>query len=304
MSAKDKGLAGLVALVWGVNFVAAQIGMESFPPLLLVSMRFTLVALPAVFFVRPPGNGAKTVVAAGASMGLMQFALLYTAMHWGMPAGLASLVLQVQTVFTVSIAAVMLRERPTTYQVVGIAIGVLGMAIVGWRHMVAAPALPFIMTIAAAASWALGNVLVRRRPPRDGFSMVVWTALIPPIPLFALSLMLEGWPAIVDSVTHASMRSLFGLAFLIYGASMAGYGIWNLLLSRYSASSVSPWSMLVPPIGMVTAFFYSGEVPGILGLVGGAVVIAGVLMALGVGSGWSSRGSAPSGVPAVEPPGL
>jgi O-acetylserine/cysteine efflux transporter len=114
---------------------------------------------PAVFFVRPPGNGWKTVVACGFAMGAGQFGLLYTALSWGMPAGLASLVLQVQTVFTVVIASLWLRERPTPYQLAGIAVGVVGMAVVGAKHLAAAPILPFLMTVAAAASWATGNVL-------------------------------------------------------------------------------------------------------------------------------------------------
>lgn len=302
MSGRDKALAALVALIWGVNFVMARMGMESFPPLLLAAIRFALVAFPAVLFIRPPGNGAATVIGAGASMGFFQFGLLYSAIHLGMPVGLASLVLQVQTVFTVIIAAVVLRERPTRYQVAGIGVGILGMAVVGWKYVVDAPALPFLMTIAAAASWALGNVVTRRRPPRDGFSMVVWTALVPPLPLFALSCVFEGWPAITHAVTHVSGRSLLGLVFVTYLASMVGYGIWNLLLSRHAASAVAPWSLLVPPIGMITAYVYSGERPGMAGFVGGAVVIVGVLMALGVGE--RPRPDVPSARPAAEPPGL
>lgn len=303
MPPRDKALAGLVALIWGVNFVAAQMGMESFPPLLMAALRFVLVAIPAVFLVRPPGNGARTVVTAGATMGMLQFGLLYSGMHLGMPAGLASLVLQVQTVFTVIIAALVLRERPTAYQVTGIVIGVTGMAIVGWKHMAQAPALPFLMTVAAAASWALGNVIVRRSPPRDGFSMVVWTALVPPIPLAVLSWLVEGPDAIVHAFTGVTWRAVLGLAFVAYMASMVGYGIWNLLLSRYPASAVAPWSMLVPPIGMVTAYLYSGEVPGVLGVIGGAVVIVGVLMALGVGTN-AVTARRTRGRPAAEPPGL
>ncbi|MDO5626833.1 MAG: EamA family transporter [Mobilicoccus sp.] len=303
MPVRDQMIALAVVLIWGVNFVAAQIAMESLPPLLTAAMRFTLVAIPAVFFIAPPGNGIRTIIAAGLSMGTLQFGLLYSAMHFGMPAGLASLVLQVQTVFTVVIAAVMLRERPTIYQVTGIGIGIAGMTVVGWQYMAAAPALPFLMTVAAAASWALGNVLVRRRPPRNGFSFVVWSALVSPIPLFVLSLTLEGWPLIVESVTNVTVRSLVGLAFITYLASMAGYGGWNLLLSRHAASTVAPWSMLVPPLGMLAAFVYSGERPGLVGLIGGAIVITGVLMALGVGHRWLRR-QPPSQRPASEPPGL
>lgn len=303
MPRKDALLALAVAVVWGVNFVAASIGMESVPPLLFAAMRFTLVAIPAVFFVRPPGNGWKTVVACGFAMGAGQFGLLYTALSWGMPAGLASLVLQVQTVFTVVIASLWLRERPTPYQLAGIAVGVVGMAVVGAKHLAAAPILPFLMTVAAAASWATGNVLTRRRPPRDGFSLVVWSALVSPVPLLALSLLVEGWERDWAALTTMSPRSVVGLAFVTYGASMLGYGLWNLLLSRHAASTVAPWSMLVPPIGTIAAYFYSGEEPGWIGVLGGVVVTVGVLMALGVRPG-VVRMDQPRRRPAAEPPGL
>ncbi|WP_230082626.1 EamA family transporter [Arsenicicoccus cauae] len=282
MPRKDTFLACVVILIWGVNFVAAKYGMEAIPPLLFAALRFMLVAFPAVLFVRPPGNGWRTVLACGATMSAGQFALLYTAMNLGMPAGLASLVLQIQTVFTVGIAALVLRELPTRWQVAGIAIGVAGMVVVGWEFMAAAPVLPFLMTIAAAASWGMGNVLTRRRPPRDGFSLVVWSALVAPVPLLGLSLWLEGWERDLHALTHLTTTSVLGLAFVTYGASMAGYGLWNLLLSRHAASTVSPWSMFVPVIGTVAAYFYNGETPTVVGLVGAVVIILGVLMALGV----------------------
>lgn len=282
MPRKDMLLASIVVLIWGVNFVAAKLGMEVVPPLLFAALRFSLVALPAVFFVRPPGNGWRTVVGAGLTMGLGQFGLLYSAMQLGMPAGLASLVLQVQSVFTVAIAALVLRELPTRWQVAGIALGVLGMLVVGWQFVASAPVLPFLMTIAAAASWGMGNVLTRRRPPRDGFSLVVWSALVPPVPLFLLSVLMEGWEADRHALTHLTPMSLVGLAFVTYLASMAGYGLWNLLLSRHAASVVAPWSMFVPVVGTVAAYFYNGERPTTAGLVGAVVIIVGVLMALGV----------------------
>lgn len=282
MPRRDMGLAAIVVLVWGVNFVAAKYGMEVVPPLLFAAMRFTLVALPAVFFVKPPGNGWKTVLGVGATMSAGQFGLLYSAMNLGMPAGLAALVLQAQTVFTIAIAAMVLRERPTRVQLVGVAVAVTGMVVVGAQFMASAPWLPFLLTIAAAASWGTGNVLTRRRSPRDGFSLVVWSALVAPVPLFLASLLLEGWDRDVHALTHLTMPALAGLAFVTYGASMLGYGIWNLLLSRHSAAVVAPWSMFVPPIGTVAAFFYNGEKPTPLGILGGVITIAGVLLALGV----------------------
>lgn len=282
MPRRDVGLAMVVILIWGVNFVAAKIGMAVFPPLLFASLRFLLVAVPAVFFVPWPGNGWRTVVGCGLTMSVGQFALLYTSMTYGMPAGLASLVLQVQSVFTVLLAALVLREVPGRWQVVGIGLGVLGMVFVGWQFMASAPILPFLGTVAAAASWGLGNVLTRRRPPRSGFSLVVWSALVAPLPLLGLSLAIEGWERDLHALTHVTWSSLLGLAFVTYLASMVGYGLWNLLLSRHAASRVAPWSMLVPVVGTVAAYVYDGERPTPAGALGAVVIIVGVLMALGV----------------------
>lgn len=309
MPRRDVLLASLVVLVWGVNFVAARIGMEVFPPLLLAGLRFAMVAVPAVFFVKSPGNGWRTVVGVGVAIGVAQFGLLYTAMMLGMPAGLASLVLQVQTVFTVLIAALALGELPTRLQSLGIAIGVGGMSIVGWQYVAVAPPLPFLLTVLSAVAWASGNVLTRRRPPRSGFSLVVWSALVAPIPLFALSWWLEGPERIAFAFSHVTLRSFLGLAFVAYAASMIGYGLWNALLSRHAAATVAPWSMFVPVVGAIAAWVYNGELPTPAGIAGGIVTVVGVLLALGVGAQWLRRGRAADDTPDLahppaEPPGL
>lgn len=304
MPRKDVGLAALVILIWGVNFVCANLAMESLPPLFMAAVRFTLVALPAVFFVKPPGMGWKPVLLSGLFMGALQFGLLYTGMNLGMPAGLASLVLQVQSLFTVTLAAIVLGERPDRLKVIGILIGILGMTIVGWQYLVHAPLLPFFLTVLAALGWAAGNVTTRRHPPRNGFSLVVWSALVPPVPLLLASMVLEGPSTGFHGLAHISLRSVIGVAFIAYGASMIGYGLWNLLLSRHSAATVSPWSMFVPVVGAVAAYFYNGELPSLAGIIGAAVTVAGVLLALGVGDRVFKKPDVPEPVPPVEPPGL
>ena len=121
---RDTLLAVLVASLWGFNFVVIDWGMGSVPPLLFAAIRFTVVAVPACFFVPRPPVPFRTVAAVGAFMSLGQFGLLYLSMHLGMPPGLAALVLQAQVVFTIVIAAVVLRERPSRAQVAGVALGV------------------------------------------------------------------------------------------------------------------------------------------------------------------------------------
>lgn len=131
MNLRDSMLACLVALVWGLNFVAIDGGMHGVPPLLFLSIRFVLVVLPAVFFVPRPEASWRTLALVGGFMSLGQFGFPYTSLDAGMPPGLAALVLQAQVIFTISIAAGVLRELPTGAQVTGVALGTIGLVVVG-----------------------------------------------------------------------------------------------------------------------------------------------------------------------------
>ena len=112
MPTRSAALLVLVAAVWGVNFVLIHVGLEHFPPLLFTALRFTCMALPAVFFVGRPRVAWKWVLAFGFLLGVVKFGLLFLALDLGMPPGLSSLLLQVQVIFTVLITGVVLAERP------------------------------------------------------------------------------------------------------------------------------------------------------------------------------------------------
>lgn len=279
MSLKHSLLALLVMLVWGANFVVIDEGLADVPPLLFLAMRFTLVALPLVFFVPMPRAGWRNVVAVGSFMSLGQFSLLYIALHLGMPAGLASLVLQAQVIFTIVIAAVVIKESPTRRQVVGATIGTVGLTIVVIAHGASAPVVPVLVLLAAATSWAIGNVIARRAGVASGFSLVVWSALVVPLPALGLSLLVDGSAEVGHALTHLSATAILSTAYTAIGSSLLGYGIWNSLLARYPASAVVPFVLLVPIVGIATAWIVQDEVPSVLELVGGAVMLAGVAAA-------------------------
>ena len=279
MSLKHSMLAVLVMLIWGANFVVIDEGLADVPPLLFLAMRFVLVALPLVFFVPPPRAGWRNVVAVGTFMSLGQFSLLYLALNLGMPAGLASLVLQAQVIFTIVIAAVVIKERPTRRQVVGAVIGTAGLALVVIAHGVSAPVVPVLVMLGAATSWAIGNVIARRAGVASGLSLVVWSALVVPLPALGLSLLVDGADEVGRALTHLSDTAIASTAFTAIGASLLGYGIFNSLLARYPASAVVPFVLLVPIVGIATAWIVQDEVPSVLELVGGAVMLTGVAAA-------------------------
>ena len=191
MRTKHTLLALVVVLIWGLNFVAIDEGLTDIPPLVFMAMRFVLVAFPAVFFIKRPAIGWRQVVLIGAFLSLGQFVLLYLALSLGMPAGLASLLLQTQVVLSVIVSAILLKERPSRRQLVGIIIGMAGLAVVVVGHSATAPWLPLVITLLAALSWAIGNVLSRRARVSSGLSLVVWSALVVPLPALALALLFD-----------------------------------------------------------------------------------------------------------------
>ncbi|WP_203136418.1 EamA family transporter [Microbacterium sp. JZ31] len=279
MSRRDALLAALVAVIWGVNFVVIDLGMGDVPPLLFVAARFAAVVLIAIWFVPCPRVGWVKVAGVGAFMALGQFGLLYASMAAGMPAGLASLVLQAQVVLTILIAAGVLRERPTPAQLIGVVLGSGGLAIVGAGRGGHVPLAALALCLAAALSWAVGNVIARAAKAPGGLAMTVWSALVVPVPAFALSLLIDGPDAVARGIAAFGWEAALSTAYTVLAATLVGYGIYNGLLARNPASSVAPWILLVPVVGMLSAWLVLGETPNAAELGGGALLVAGVVVA-------------------------
>ena len=278
MTPKDLLLALLVIIVWGLNFVVIKVGLHGMPPMLMGALRFMLAAFPAILFVRRPQVPLRWMLAYGMTISVGQFAFLFYAMYVGMPAGLASLVLQSQAFFTLFFAALFLGERLRGSNLLGLLIAASGLVLIGLQGGQAMTLAGFALTIAAASMWALGNVVTRKLGKVNLVGLVVWGSLIPPLPFLALSLWLEGPELISQSLRSLSLDSLLVLAYLAFGATILGYGLWSRLLSRYPASQVAPFSLLVPVVGISSSALLLGERLGGLQMVGVALVMAGLLI--------------------------
>jgi O-acetylserine/cysteine efflux transporter len=280
VNARDSLLAALVASIWGFNFVVIDWGMHGVPPLLFAAIRFTVVVVPAVFLVPRPAAPWRTIAAVGVFMSLGQFGFLYVAMAAGLPPGLAALVLQAQVIFTVVIAAGVLRERPSRAQAVGVLIGSAGLVVVavgrGGHVTVAALALCLL----GALSWGIGNVVSRASGVTGGLSLTIWSAVVVPVPLLALSLLVDGPATVTSALAGFSWQAVVSTAYTAGLASLVGYGIFNTLLSRNSSASVVPWVLLAPVVAMSSAWLLLDQQPTSAELTGGVVLILGVLVAL------------------------
>ncbi|MFB7052317.1 EamA family transporter [Streptomyces vinaceus] len=271
-------LAVLVAAVWGFNFVVIEIGLGHFPPLLLSALRFLVAALPAVFFVGRPKTAWKWIIAVGVALGVAKFGLLFTGMAAGMPAGLSSLVLQVQSVFTAVLASLVLRERPGPVRVAGMAVALAGIAVAAVDGGTSGPVLGFTLVVAAAACWGVSNVLTRKASPPDALNFMVWVCTVPVLPLFALSLLLEGPERDLAALRGLDWSGIAVIAYVAWVSTVFGFGAWNHLLKRYPASSVAPFSLLVPVFGMSSAALVLGESVSGLRWVAALLLVGGVGM--------------------------
>lgn len=282
MTRKDGLLAMLVVVVWGLNFVVIKMGLHNMPPMMLAGLRFLLVAFPAMLFVARPKIPFRLLVAYGLTISFGQFAFLFCAIKFGMPAGLASLVLQAQAFFTIILGVVVFRERLQTKQIAGIALAVIGVLILiegslGGQHVAL---LGFMLTLAAAFSWACGNIFNKKimqlesRPPI--LSLVVWSATIPVLPFFVASLLMDGPATMLQSLAAIDLTTILSLIYLAFVATIIGYGIWGSLLGRYETWRVAPLSLLVPVVGMASAAVLLDETLSGRQMVGAVLIMAGL----------------------------
>ncbi|WP_316357224.1 EamA family transporter [Devosia sp.] len=277
MPLRDIALALGVVLIWGINFVAIKWGVDEISPFLLTGLRYLGCALPAVFFIRKPNVGWPILIAYGFTVGVLQFGFLFTAVRLGMPAGLASLVMQMQVFFTMALAVLLLGDRPSPLQLGGAAIALVGLGTIGAEHIGGAVLVPLLLTLVAACFWAISNIVTKRAGKIDMLAFVVWGSLVPPLPMLALSLLLDGPQALGDLVS-ISPQALFSVLFIAYGSTLVGYGAWAVLLGRHPASLIAPFSLLVPVVGFAAAFIFLGEQVSALEVAGSLLIFVGLLL--------------------------
>lgn len=295
MTPRDLMLAILVVAVWGANFTVIKLGLGDVPPMLLAALRYALTALPAIFFVPRPAIEARYCIAYGLSVGVGQFGCLFYAMAIGMPAGAASVILQAQAFFTLLFAALLLAERIKVAQMVGLIVAAAGLYGVGGSMTTSGvPAIPtpaLLLTLAGAACWGVSNIIVRQmvtlaasREQQLGMvSLIVWSSLVPPIPLFLLALTQDSPFVVMNALANLNWMSIFAILYLAFGATLFGFGAWSGLLTRYSAARVAPLSLLVPVTGLISAHIVLGEQFTATQWIGGLAVLAGLVIS-GVGT--------------------
>lgn len=271
-------LAMAVMVVWGSNFVVIKYALSHLPPLTLAVLRFTLVFVPAAFFIRRPAVSWRNLAAYGVSIGAGQFAALYVALRADVTPGLASLMMQTQALFTILFAVVLTGERVRGVQLGALALAAAGLVVIAVEGGGSVTPKGFALLMFAALGWATGNTVARAAGRVDMFAYVIWGSAFAVPPLFGLALALEGWPTMVASVRAADVATWAAVLWQVVANSMFGYAIWGWLLARYPAATIAPLSLTIPVFGLTSAALVYGEPMEPWKLAAASLVIGGVAL--------------------------
>ena len=275
MRVRDMGLAVLTSVIWGFAFVTYRFGLESFSAAQLTAMRFLFACLP-VFFVPRPKLAWPMIVLIGLVLFAGQFLLLMMAYALDMPAGLGSVTQQTQAVFTVALAVIFMREFPKAREGIGMAVAFAGLALIALTVGGDLKPAALALAIAAATSWAIGNMLVKRTGDTPAFPLMVWASLVAPWPVLAFSWAVDPQPSLIHAIAHASWLSLAVAFYLGFPSTLIAYGLWSYLLQRYKAATVAPFALLSPATGILSSALLLGETFAPLRLAGMALILAGL----------------------------
>ena len=279
MKAADVCIAVLVAVIWGLAFVAARLALDEFSPALMTALRFAIAAVPCLF-VRKPDVSWPLLIAISLTLFLGQFLAQAYGIAHGVPVGLSSVIVQSQALFTIGFAAIVFGERPTPMQTVGIAIAVVGLLMicgtVGYDFSISA----FAILLISPVSFAIGNLLLRPAQGAPMFDLFAWLCLTSAIPMFALTLVTDGLEPTWHAVAHMSLTGLICMLSLGALSTSIAYWLWGRLLRDYPAAQVVPFALLVPFVGAGASSIVFGEKFGPLRLAGMVTVVGGIAVML------------------------
>ncbi len=263
-----------IMAIWGLNFVVAKVGLEQLPPLLMIGLRWALVAVMLLPFVKPPRGHWREVLVVSFTLGFVHFALMFTGLR-EIDASSAAIAIQLQVPFAALLSAVVFKDMIGWRRALGMAIAFIGVALIAGEPRLDGHYLALAMVIAAACIWSVANVQIKLMGDIDGLTLIAW------IGVFATPQMALGSYLIEDgqaaALAAADWRAWASVAYQSVFVVGIGYGAWYWLLKRYAVNQVMPFMLLMPVFGVASGVAFLDE-PLTIALVGGAA-----LTILGVG---------------------
>ena len=277
MNLKDTFLASLVPIFLGFGFVIAKPAMVYFPPMLLMGMRFVFAASILIWWFPIPRGFLKKIFIASLIANTLQYGLTYTGLSF-IDASAAVLLVQTEVPFGVIFAYFMLKEKPTTRSLVGIAIAFIGVYLLTGSPNLDGKFVGVSLVIIGSGIWALGQVLVKPLSKEiSPLALVAWMALFSGPILVALSAIFDG--NTINYFKTANFNSWLIAIYLGFIMQPITYGCFYYVIKNNPIYKVLPIvTMGIPLTGLLAAIFLLGEEPTKELFIGGAVIIIGVIL--------------------------
>lgn len=269
----DAVIAVAIMALWGVNFAVAKLGLAELPPILFVTLRFIIVSIVLVPFVPVPHGRWRDILILAAVFGGIHFPLMFSGMAL-VDAAVSSILVQIQVPAAAALAAIFLGDKIGWRRMSGMAVAILGVAILAGSPTEASSPWGVAMVIVGGIAFAVASIWMKRLADLDAATINGWMSLFATAPLLAYSLTLEEGQ--LTAIAGASWHAWFAVAFQAIAIVILSYWLWYRLLRRYSVNQTMPYLLLLPIFGVLGGVVLRGEPVTWAMALGGALTIVGV----------------------------
>lgn len=273
-------LAVMITAIWGVNFSVIKLGLQAVDPFILAGIRFTLCALPALFFIKKPDVPWRYLISNGLVFGIGLWGLVNLGIKTGLSAGIASLLLQFSAFFTLLLGGWVFKERLSRYQLAGCGLACTGLLSIFFITDGSVTFSGMLLVLAGAVAWSIANIINKKAGTRQVFAFLVWSSAFAPIPLFLLDGLVNGSAGYHALFTQLDVKAVLSILFQVYPNTLLGYWVWNWLLKHYPVSTVAPLSLLVPVFGILGSVAIFGETVSPQKIAALLLIVAGLAVGL------------------------
>ena len=277
MNLKDTFIASLVPIFLGFGFVIAKPAFDSFPPILLMGLRFIFAASILIWWFPIPRGYLLKIFVASLIANTLQYSITYSGLDL-IDASSAVLLVQLEVPFGVIFAYFMLKEKPTIRALIGICIAFIGVYVLIGSPNLDGKIIGIGLTILGSAIWALGQVVVKPLSKEiNPLALVAWMALFSGPILILLSAIIDG--NTINYFTNAKTEHWIIAIYIGFIMQPITYGCFYYVIKNNPIYKVLPIvTMGIPPTGLLAAIFLLGEEPTQELLIGGVIIIIGVIL--------------------------
>ena len=277
MSPKQILLALIVPITWGLGFTLAKIGLEQFPTLLIMSIRFGIAGLILVWFTKPPWGHMREIFMVALIGSTIQYGLTYNGLK-GIDASTGAILVQLEGPILALMGVFLLKEKLGLTRALGMGLAVVGVIIIAGEPRLDGQLDSVLLLIVGSAVWAIAQIMVSRLKGISGITILAWVAIMATPQMFVASLVIEDgqWLAI----TTASLVDWSIILYLALIMTVLGYSVWYHLLSSVDVSKVSPFLMLLPITSIIAGMILLDETFTSSMAIGGLLIMTGVASTL------------------------